>query len=357
MLKMPQLLHACLGTLMSACIGFINMPSVFACTRAVYLGSNNLVITGRSMDWFSDMSTNLWAFPRGIERNGAAGPNSIQWTSKYGSVGAAVWDIGIADGMNEPGLMVNMLYLAESQYPTPSSSDTRKPLSVSLWAQYMLDNFATVEEAVETIRQEPFYVVSVSTPDGQPGTVHLSLSDATGDSAIFQYVNGQLMIHHSRDYQVMANSPVFDQQLALNAYWEQIGGTTMLPGTNRSEDRFVRASFYINAVPRTADAMEGVANVFSVMRNVSVPLGITTPGQPNISSTIWRVVADHTNKRYFFESTRSPNIFWVDLADLDFSEGAPTRKLTLTGNVTFSGNTASQFQPAEPMQFLEATAP
>jgi len=357
MSKMSQLIYTCVGVLMSACIGLINTPSVFACTRAVYLGSENLVITGRSMDWFNDMSTNLWAFPRGIQRNGAAGPNSIQWTSKYGSVGAAVWDIGIADGMNEQGLMANMLYLAESQYPTPSSSDPRQPLSVSLWTQYMLDNFATVAEAVEAMQQEPFYIIPVYTPDGQPGTVHLSISDATGDSAIFQYVNGQLMIHHNRDYRVMANSPVFEQQLALNAYWEQIGGTTMLPGTNRSEDRFVRASFYIDAVPRTADAIEGVANVFSVMRNVSVPLGITTPGQPNISSTIWRVAADHTNKRYFFESAYNPNIFWVDLSDLDFSEGAPTRKLTLTDNATFSGNAASQFQPTEPMQFLEAPAP
>lgn len=357
MLKVPQLVHACFGAFMAVVIGFINMPSVFACTRAVYLGSDNLVITGRSMDWVNDMATNLWAFPRGIQRDGAAGPNSIQWTSKYGSVGAAAWDIGIADGLNEQGLMANMLYLAESEYPTPSNSDPRKPLSVSLWTQYMLDNFATVAEAVEAMRQEPFYIIPVNTPDGKPGTVHLSISDATGDSAIFQYVDGQLRIHHSRDYQVMTNSPVFDQQLALNAYWSQIGGTTMLPGTNRSEDRFVRASFYIDAVPTTADPIEGVANVFSVMRNVSVPLGITTPGQPNISSTIWRVVADHTNKRYFFESTRKPNVFWVDLADLDFSEGAPTRKLTLTGNATFSGNAASQFQPTEPMQFLEAPAP
>jgi choloylglycine hydrolase len=40
----------------------------------------------------------------------------------------------------------------------------------------------------------------------------------------------------------MTNSPTYDQQLALNRYWEQIGGTTMLPGTNRAADRFVRAS-------------------------------------------------------------------------------------------------------------------
>ena len=49
----------------------------------------------------------------------------------------------------------------------------------------------------------------------------------------------------------MTNSPVYDQQLAINAYWESIGGTVMLPGTNRAADRFARASFYIKAIPQT----------------------------------------------------------------------------------------------------------
>jgi hypothetical protein len=78
----------------------------------------------------------------------------------------------------------------------------------------------------------------------------------------------------------------------------------MLPGTNRSADRFVRASFYINAVPKTSDNAEAVVSAFSVIRNVSVPLGISTPGQPNISSTIWRTVSDHKYKRYFSENVR-----------------------------------------------------
>ena len=29
----------------------------------------------------------------------------------------------------------------------------------------------------------------------------------------------------------MTNSPIFDQQLAVNEYWKQINGTVMLPGT------------------------------------------------------------------------------------------------------------------------------
>jgi choloylglycine hydrolase len=271
-----------------------------ACSRAVYLGPENTVMTVRSMDWATPIGSNLWIFPRGMSRNGAAGPKSITWKSKYGSVVATAFDAASADGINEKGFVVNLLYLAESKYPTPGPNDKRLPISIAAWAQYVLDNFATVNEAVEALRAEPFYVVEVMTPDGHAGPGHLAISDPSGDSAIFEYIDGNLVIHHGREYQVMTNSPTYDQQLALNGYWQQIGGTTMLPGTNRAADRFVRASFYINAVQQTAEEAEALAAAFSVIRNVSVPLGITTPGQPNIASTLWRSVIDQKNKRYYF---------------------------------------------------------
>jgi penicillin V acylase-like amidase (Ntn superfamily) len=342
------------GVLIALAIGVMPTNDASACSRAVYLGLEGTVITMRSMDWLSDLGSNLWAFPRGIQRDGAAGPQSIRWTSKYGSVVASAFEACTADGMNEKGIVVNLLYLSESEYVKPALNDKRQPLSVSVWAQYILDNFATVGEAVSDLRKEPFYVAPVMTPDGHAGTVHLAISDSTGDSAIFEYVGGKLVIHHGRQYQVMTNSPVYDQQLALNSYWQQIGGTTMLPGTNRAADRFVRASFYINAIPKTANNSEAIAGAFSVIRNVSVPLGISTPGQPNISSTIWRTVSDHKSRRYFFESVRSPNVFWVNLADMDFAAGAPTKKLTLTGGAIFAGNAAAQFESAGPFTFLPA---
>ncbi len=355
MLQFALDFHLDLKTLLNALTDSwgISIPIMLGCTRAVYRGLEDLVITGRTMDWLNDMKSNIWAFPRGIERNGAAGANSIRWISKYGSVGVAGWDVGIADGMNEQGLFANLLYLVETQYPTPT--DSRSSLCLSLWAQYILDNFASVSEAVAAIEQESFDVVPAISPDGKPGTIHLSISDASGDSAIFEYVEGKLMIHHSQDYQVMTNSPIYSQQLALNEYWRSIGGTTMLPGTNRAADRFVRASFYINAIPKTADEIEGVAGVFSVIRNASVPMGISTPDQPNISSTIWRTVADHKNRRYFFESVRSPNVFWINLDNLDFTAGSPVKKLTLTDGSIFAGDTSDQFQPTEPMKFLQAS--
>lgn len=321
-----------------------------ACTRAVYLGPDNMIVTGRTMDWKEDPQSNIYFFPRGMERRGGKTDNTIKWTSVYGSVVTAGYDIGVCDGMNEKGLVANLLFLAESDYHRPD--DKRPVMGLSIWTQYVLDNFATVDEAVEVLGNEVFRIDDPDLPNGAKSTLHLSISDPTGNSAIFEYINGNLVIHHGRDCQVMTNSPTYDKQQTLDDYWEQIGGLVMLPGTNRASDRFVRASFYIKALPQTADYRQAVAGVFSVMRNVSVPLGISIPSQPNIASTRWRTVADQKNRVYYFESTLSPDIFWIDLNALDFSADKSVRKLTLTNGEIYSGDAAVKMQDAEPLSFL-----
>ena len=321
-----------------------------ACTRVVYLGKNGMVVTGRTMDWKEDLKSNIYVFPRGIERAGADKGNTIHWKSKYGSVITAGYDIGTSDGMNEKGLVANLLYLAESDYYRPN--DTRPVMGISIWTQYVLDNFATVDEAVKELSKETFRIDAPDMPNGARSTLHLAISDASGNSAIFEYIKGKLIIHEGKEYQVMTNSPSYEQQITLNNYWQQIGGLVMLPGTNRAADRFVRASFYINVIPQTDNQREAVAGVFSVIRNVSVPLGISVPAQPNISSTRWRTVADQKNKVYFFESTMTPNVFWINMKDLDFSEGASVKKLNLANGETYAGNAAKNMVDSPSFKFL-----
>jgi len=302
------------------------------------------------MDWKEDIGTNLWIFPSGIERNGEVGQNSLKWISKYGSVIATGYDVSSTDGMNEKGLVANLLWLAESEYAV---WDRKKPgLTIAAWVQYVLDNYATVDEAVTGLQKEDFEIVTANLSDGSRlATLHLSISDENGDNAIFEYIGGKLVIHHDKSYQVMTNSPTFDKQLALNEYWKGIGGTVMLPGTNRAADRFVRASFYINAIPQTDNIHIALAGVFSVIRNCSVPFGISTPSEPNISSTRWRTVSDQKNKVYYFESALTPNTFWVDFKDIDFSKNGTIRKLILTGNEIYAGNAVSQFKSTTAFKF------
>lgn len=331
-------------------VGSCTAPVASACTRSVYFGLEGQTVTGRTMDWSEEMHTNLWVFPRGMEREGGAGDGSVTWKSRYGSVVASIYEGGTADGMNEKGLVANLLYLAESEYAP--ATDTRPGLNICAWAQYNLDIFATVAEAVADAKKEAYRVVPVEAPNGAKGAVHLSISDPSGDSAILEYVGGKLIIHHGREHQVMTNSPVFDQQIALNDYWQQIGGTVMLPGTNRAADRFARASFYINACRQSADPREAVASVFSVMRNVSVPRGISTPGQANISSTLWRTVSDQKNLVFYFENTASPSLVWVRLRELDFSPAAGVRKLNMADDPDVNGNQTGGFAPAAPFKWL-----
>lgn len=328
-----------------------------ACTRAVYLGPEDRILTGRSMDWKLPIVSNLWVFPRGMERDGVAGERSAQWTSRYGSLAVSGYDIATADGMNEAGLVVNLLWEVEATYP---EDDGRTPrISVAIFPQYLLDRYATVAEAVSDLRANPVLVVTGDVPVGPPGrqaTVHVSMSDASGDSAVIEFVDGEMTIHHSRDYQVMTNEPTYERQLAILDYWRGVNPREFMPGTVRASDRFVRAHFYINAVEQSADARTAAASVFSVIRQTSVPWGISIADQPNLSTTRWRVVADHKDLRYYVESVTSPSVFWVDLANLDFSEGADAMKLDLGVDMqrVLSGEVSGSFAPSEPFAFQTA---
>jgi len=335
-----------------------------ACTRTLYVGDDETVITGRNMDWMQSMETALWVFPRGMARDGRAGPDSPSWVSKYGSLVASSYDLATSDGMNEKGLVANLLYLAESDYGEDAALP---PLSIALWAQYTLDNYATVAEAVQGLTEQPLRVVAKDLPNGKPAALHLSLSDPSGDSAIFEYLDGELVVHHGPEYRVMTNSPPYAEQLAIDTYWQGVGGMAFLPGTVRAADRYARASFLLDAVPKSLDddyldavpnrtyANQAVAQVLSVQRAVSVPLGISVEQQPNLASTLWSVAADQKNRVYYFSSATTPNTFWVALDDLDFSPGAEVKTLPVDGGYVYAGNAAAHFTAAEPFTFMDAS--
>lgn len=79
----------------------------------------------------------------------------------------------------------------------------RPLLTVAAWLQYAMDSFANVAEAVEGLRAEPFTLVGLALPNGRPATCHMQLTDAGGDSAVFEFVrNGTLTIYHSSEYTV-----------------------------------------------------------------------------------------------------------------------------------------------------------
>lgn len=330
----------------------------YPCTRVLSENANQDIIVGRNMDWVEDIGSNMWLFPRGIKRDGLAGANSLKWTSKYGSVILSAYDVGTTDGMNEKGLAANLLYLTEANF---GQRDEKVPgLAVSLWPQYFLDNFQTVADAVKWMEKTSFQVLpsGVQTSSGRKeGTVHLALSDKTGDNVVIEYIDGKPQIYHGREYKVMTNSPPYDQQLSAMKQYKGFGGDKPLPGTTDAADRFVRAAYYAQNLPRPSDYREAVAGVLSVLRNVSQPFGEADPARPYVSTTRWRTVADLTKGIYFYENTLSPNLVWVHVPKLNFAKGTSVKKITLVKNYDLIGDITGKFKPAKAFEFLKPDLP
>jgi choloylglycine hydrolase len=328
------------------------------CSRVLWVTQGQGALVGRNMDWFEDIRSNMWLLPRGMERNGMgegevadADANPLRWTSRYGSVIITAYDVGTADAVNEAGLAGHMLYLPETGV---SERDASIPgLSMSMWVQYYVDNFATVEEAIAHTRQNPYQLrMAVEPSSGKPATVHIALNDATGDSAVLECIDGELKIYHDRAYTVMTNQPTVDKQLENLGQYRGFGGEKRLPGTHEPSDRFIRGAYYSKNLPEPASEREAVAALMSVMRNVSAPFGEADPERPNVSTTVWRTITDLSRRVLYYDSVLSPQVFWVDLKQLHFARGSGVRKLALVDRYDHQGDSSDAFEPAAMFAFL-----
>ncbi len=339
------------GTLTALAVMLFSASTALPCTRVLWAPGDGQVFVGRTQDWTEKANSSFRVYPRGIARSGAVAENPHKWTSKYGSLVITGYDLATHEGVNEKGLSAQILYLAgESDY---GKRDPKlEGIGVTQWVQYFLDNYATVAEAVEAQKTFAFQIDSLILPNGFPTLVHLSLSDKSGDSAVIEYIGGKPQVYHDRRFTVMTNEPTYDKQIENLKQYRSFGGDKPLPGERTSTDRFVRAAYYANNLSKPANADEGAAFIFSVIRNVSVPFGKADPEKPNVSSTIFRSVMDLTGGRYYFESTYAPNVVWIDYGKLDFSKGKPERELQVEKKIfSLSGDVTNQLEKAKPFVF------
>jgi choloylglycine hydrolase len=250
-----------------------------------------------------------------------------------------VYGIGTADGVNEQGLAGHMLYLNAADY---GPRDVSKPaVHAGLWLQYLLDHAANVKEALQALDQVQVVMVEAH---GHKATVHLAIEDASGDSAIIEFIGGKRVIHHGKEYRIMTNDPAYDEQLALLKQYDFSRPTsdTPLPGNVNPRDRFARAAYYLALLPEPKREREAVAGVLAVARNVSVPFGAPYKGF-GIYNTEYRTAINLNSRRYFFELTTSPNVIWADLSRFKLQPGAPVMMLN-PDDVELSGDVTKKFK-------------
>lgn len=336
---------------------FAVSPAAFACSRVLSNDNGRVVLVGQTLDLFRDPGTNIWVFPKGIKRNGLTSKNPLTWVSKYGSLVLPVFDIVTSSGFNEKGFAVNLLYLGSAEF---GDRDESVPgLSISLWGQFFLDNFASVAEALQYVRSNPMQVQLFVTPDGQTGGGHLALADAGGDSGIIEYIDGKLHIWHDRGMKVMTNDPTIDKQLAHMKQYRGFGGLRPLPAGNSSPaHRFVRAASFLAELPKPETDEEAATGLFNVLRNISVKIKDVDPSRRRLSfGTHWRAVADLTRRVLYYESAHGSTVLRVRFDHFDVKENAPVMKLNLVNSEYHDGDASEGFKQSKPFEFRKAASP
>ncbi len=314
-----------------------------ACSRILWNDNGQANVVARTMDLYMSDEAEFVVSPRGVERSGQTGDgNAVSWSAAYGSAAITAFGLAATDGLNEAGLSANLLYLTGSEYD--ARDESLPGLSNVMLAQYVIDNFATVADAVEGLGK--VQVVATEVAD-RTWPLHLSLADADGNSAVIEFIDGEMVVHQGRDVTVMTNEPTYEEQLANLSNYRPFGGDLSLPGDIDPLSRFVRAATYLETLPEPGSVEEAVAGAYSIARNVAVPFGAqdsSATGAEDTWSTLWFTLADATHLTYYFQSTQSPNLYWVDLANVDLSEGAPLLAVDAY-DATLNGEVSARLEP------------
>lgn len=332
---------------LTVCV-FAAAPAVGG-TRILWNENTVVPVVGRTMDAPTPTQPMLTVFPRAMKRNGGklglmtvVAENPAVWTSRYGSVVTTMYGAGTADGVNEMGLAIHALYVKETDYGPRDIN--KRGLHAGLWGQYLLDNAASVEEALDLMEEIQPVMMSMR---GQMTTLHLALDDASGDSAIIEYIDGAPVIHHGREHRIMTDAPRYEEQrafLATNDFAEA-SSPASVPGTGSPRDRLTRSAYYLERLPEPRSEQEAMAAVLSITRNVSVFIDTAHATTNTLARTEYRTAINLDRPRYYFELTTAPNLMWVDLAKMDLAADMPVTELNPDA-AHLGGDISGQFRAA-----------
>ncbi len=311
-------------TLTAAAVASLGLATAAdACTRFTYVGVDDAVYTGRTMDWSVTDDVELHLMPRGVKRvSKAEKGRPAHWTSKYGSVIAVSFGKSLNSGLNEAGLAVDGLWLEVTDYGDANKAS--RSVGGNEFPLYVLDNFATVAEAVAFLEKGKLGIAQEKVPGTDTDLkLHFMLTDKTGDNAVIEYLKGKIHVYRSKGQAAMTNDPVYTEMKAVEQLYRDRGLEKNMPGTSHAVDRYLRAVGWMNQVKHDEKlAHETVPDYFKVMgilRTVSTPLGLTDAENPQNCSTLWRVATDLAKGVFTIDSAYAMTTFTVKLSDLDFT--------------------------------------
>jgi penicillin V acylase-like amidase (Ntn superfamily) len=311
---------------------FLLSSQSYACS-AFCLAGKDKVIVGKSYDWyFGHGHGAVYTNPRGVGRSTLIfddSPNPASWVSKYGSIILTQFGRGTPiSGMNEQGLVIEMLQLDVSKY---NSSEVDKPyVNESHWSQFQLDNYASVDEVIAHVND--LRVVRAYTG------IHYFVADGTGKSATIEFLDGKAVVRSGTDLPVpvLTNDP-YDVLTAYDASHPGPPPNGMF--SRLSEVRFQRAKQFTDQLAQTPDnRLKNMA--WNIMETVRLD-GMARDALMEASQ--WNIVYDIGARKIFFRTLKASGIKSIDLNKIDLALGA--QELMVDMNLEITGDLVPHFHP------------
>jgi len=303
--------------LLAALLAFGLTAPARACTTFC-LRDDGRVLFGKNYDW-SVGDGLLVVNQRGVARK-ADVPNDrpASWVSRYGSVTFNQYGRDFpSGGMNEAGLVIELMMLEGSRYPAP---DQRPAVDILQWIQYNLDTHATVAEVLAADQKVR---INGEVP------LHYLVADRQGQVASVEFLNGRMVAHTGKDLPVAAlTNSTYDASETSRE--ETKARHLAAPEGPASLARFQRAAGRVDGF----DGQKGDAVAYAFDTLDQVAQG---------SYTQWSIVYEIDRLKVHFRTRDLRPVRTLSLKDLDFTCGPPVRVLRLDAKV--QGNVASALVP------------
>jgi penicillin V acylase-like amidase (Ntn superfamily) len=298
--------------------------TAFPCTT-FFLNKNGQLIFGRNYDWVTGngmVCTNL----KGMAKTSAPASDgaTISWVSQYGSLTFNQYGKEFpTGGMNEKGLVVELMWLDGTRYP---NADTRPAVGVLQWIQYQLDNCSSVEEVIASDKK-----LRISSKDNAP--LHYLVADAKGNVATIEFFDGKLNYHQGPGlpFPVLTNNS-YEESISQAGSAIRTAGANSPSFTNNSIDRFAKACRMVNQFQQTDIKMPVVDYAFSILDNVAQG-----------DHTKWSIVYDLSNKKIYFKTFGYTQVKNMSFSSFDFRCSTMAKAWDM--NQATKGDIAALFVP------------
>jgi penicillin V acylase-like amidase (Ntn superfamily) len=283
-------------------------------------------VFGRNYDWITGtgmVCVNL----KGLSKTSMKTQDgeTTTWISKYGSISFNQYGKEFpTGGMNEKGLVVELMWLDETKYPAP---DNRPAIGVLQWIQYQLDNCATIDELIATDKK-----IRIASKGTAP--LHYLVADATGSAATIEFLDGKMTVHKGSDlpFPVLTNS-VYDQSAqSYKLAASSSGGGSSFAFGNNSLDRFANACAMVKKFQQQENNVPVIDYSFSILSKVAQG-----------SHTKWSIVYDISNKKVYFKTQGFPEVKTVAFSAFEFDCKSAAKSYDM--NQAGTGDISNKFEP------------